>query len=87
MKRQPMYKRYANNKPMGTYTLTNCFGLVVFEPDEIDKYDCELVCAWWSTEGMYGFHKHMIHYTALGRGFIRKGGTRIYLDEVMRDAG
>ena len=86
MKKQPMYKRYEGVTPIGVQAITNCFGIALFEPDAIDKYDCEIVAAWQNEEGYSGFRKHMIHYTALGRGFIRKGGMRIYLDEVVKVA-
>ena len=88
MKNQAMYKRYENAAPMGSMALCNTFGVLVYEPDEIDKYKegCELVAAWSSGENVWGFHKHMVHYTTAGRAFIRKGSLRIYLDEVMRCA-
>lgn len=88
MKTLAMYKRYENVKPTGSIAFCNTFGCLFFEPDEVDKYKegCEIVAAWASlaSESVYGFHKHMIHYTTSGRSYIRKGSMRIYLDEVMR---
>lgn len=82
-----MYKRYENATPVGTMHLSNCFGIALFEPDEIDKYDCDFVGAWWDCDkGYTGFHKHKVHYSTAGRPFIRKGSLRIYLDNVMRVA-
>lgn len=86
MKKEAMYKRYFNKKHIGYYTLSNVFGIFVFEPDEIDKYNdnCDLICAWSNGESIWGYHKHKIHYTNNGRAYIRKGSLRIYLDEIMR---
>lgn len=80
----PMYKRYENIEPVGATHITNTFGLLVYEPDENDKFDCDFVCCWHNGENAYGFHKHMVHYTTAGRPFIRKGSLRFYLDEIMR---
>ena len=89
MKNQAMYKRYENAAPMGAMALCNTFGVLVYEPDEIDRYKegCELVAAWCNMgESVWGFHKHKVHYSTAGRAFIRKGSLRIYLDEVMKCA-
>ena len=89
MKNQPMYKRYENAAPIGSMALCNTFGVLVYEPDEIDKYkeDCDLIVAWCNCgESVWGFHKHKIHYSTAGRAFVRKGSMRIHLDEVMRCA-
>ena len=84
MKKQAMYIRYGDKNPIGAMHFTNCFGVLIYEPDEFDKYDCDLVCCWCSTDSKYGFHRHQIHYTTSGRDYIRKGSLRIYLDEIMR---
>lgn len=81
---QPMYKRYADTKPVGAAYIGGTFGLHVYEPDETDKYDCDYICSWHNGENEYGYHKHTVHYTTAGRAYIRKGNMRIYLDEVMR---
>lgn len=86
MKKEAMYKRYKNVTPLGTVCLCNALGVQVYEPDEVDKYDCDYVCSWHNGENEWGFHKHMVHYSTAGRAFIRKGSLRIYLDEVMRIA-
>jgi hypothetical protein len=86
MTKEAIYKRYKNQKPVGTVCFSNTFGLQVYEPDENDKYDCDYICSWYSGEREWGFHKHMVHYSTSGRAFIRKGSLRIYLDEVMRTA-
>lgn len=84
--KEAMYKRYANQKPVGATYISGTFGLQVYEPDENDKYDCDYVCSWHNGENEWGFHKHMVHYSTSGRAFIRKGSLRIYLDEVMKVA-
>jgi hypothetical protein len=88
MKNNTMHKRYENITPIGSMAFCNTFGVLIYEPDEIDKYkdNCELIAAWANVASgdVYGFHKHKIHYSTSGRPFIRKGSLRIYLDEVMR---
>ena len=54
-----MYKRYANQKPVGAAYISGTFGLQVYEPDENDKYDCDYVCSWHNGENEWGFHKHI----------------------------
>ena len=82
--KKAMYKRYENIKPIGTQAFTNNFGIAIFEPDEHDKYNCDFVAAWSTCDYMYGYHRHKIYFTNTERAYIRKGGIRIYLDEVMR---
>ena len=81
-----MYKRYADIEPIGAIAFCNTFGMVVFEPDEMDKYNdnCDLICAWSNGENRWGYHRHKIHYSASGKAYIRKGSLRIYMDEIMR---
>ena len=43
----------------------------------------DLIAAWSSGESYTNYHKHKIHYTESGRGYIRKGSLRIYLDEIV----
>ena len=56
MKNQPMYKRYENAAPIGSMALCNTFSVLVYEPDEIDKYkeDCDLIAAWCNCGKVYG---------------------------------
>lgn len=82
MKKQPMYKRYQNKMPISVVNRCGDFGLVIYFPDDYDKYDCDYVCSWYNSKYEWGFHKHNIHYTPSGRAFIRKGSLRIYLDDV-----
>lgn len=83
--KKAMYKRYSGAMPIGSVQLSNTFGVLIYEPDETDKYDCDCVCSWCNGEAEWGFHKHMLHYTSCGRAFIRKGSLRIYLDEIMKN--
>lgn len=79
-------KRYEAEKPIGVYSLSNCFGILFFEPGEEDKYNknCDLIVAYSNGISAEGYHKHKIYHSPAGRSYIRKGGIRIYLDEVMR---
>ncbi len=86
--KKTMYERYKNVTPIGTILLCGTLGIVIFTPDETDSYkdNCDLVAAWHDGESYSSFHKHMVHYTGLGRAYIRKSGLRIYLDEVLKVA-
>lgn len=86
MKNTARYERYKNIEPIGAMAFCNTFGIVIFEPDDIDQWkdNCDLIAAWSSEEGYHNYHKHKIHYTESGRGYIRKGSLRIYLDEIFR---
>lgn len=78
----PLYKRYADRRPVGSVCLCNTFGVLVFEPIKEDKPDTDFITAWSGSEGHY--HRNTVHYTAAGRGYLRKGSLRLYLDEIMR---
>lgn len=84
MKREPMYKRYSNKKPIGACHFANTFGLLVYEPDDEDVYKCDLITAWCNGDRAWGYHSNKIHYTASGKAYLRKGSIRVYLDEIMR---
>ena len=81
----PLYKRYETAAPVGAVALSNCFGLLVFEPQDEDRADTEFITAWSSSEGQrWGFHRNRVHYTTSGRPYLIKGGQRYYFDEIMR---
>lgn len=83
--KQVLYKTYGNRRPCGTVTLSNCFGLLVFEPTEEDRADTDYITAWSGTDSqLWGFHRNKVHYTTAGRAYLRKGSLRFYLDTVMR---
>lgn len=80
-----LYKRYETVTPIGVVGVTNCFGLLVFEPLPEDRADAELVTAWSGSEGKrWNYRRHIVRYTTSGRPYINKGGSRYYLDEIMR---
>ena len=59
-----LYKVYGDRRPCGAVTLSNCFGLLVFEPTEEDRPDTDFITAWSDTEGKtWGFHRNKVHYT------------------------
>ena len=81
----PLYKRYETAAPVGAVALSNCFGLLVFEPQDEDRADTEFITAWSGSEGQrWGFHRNRVHYTTSGRPYLIKGGQRYYFDEIMR---
>lgn len=78
-------KRYANAVPVGVVGITNCYGLLVFEPLTEDLADAELVTAWSGSDGQrWNYRRHIVRYTTSGRPYINKGRNRYYLDEIMR---
>lgn len=80
-----LYKRYEAATPVGAVGLSNCFGLLVFEPQDEDRAAADYITAWSGSEGQrWGFHRNWIQYTANGRAYINKGHSRYYLDEIMR---
>ena len=81
----PLYKRYADSRPVGSVCLCNTFGVLIFEPMLEDKPDTDFITAWSGLEGQtWGYHRNTVHYTAAGCGYLRKGSLRLYLDEIMR---
>lgn len=83
---EPMYKRYADVKPVGIYSANAFFGILLFEPDEIDrgKDGCDFISCYASGDMRYNFHKNGVNYTPSGRAYVVKGHTRFYLDEFLR---
>ena len=81
-----MYKRYANVQPIGAISFCCTFGMVIYQPDEVDKYNenCDLICAWVNGLAKWGYHRHKVHYSTAGRAYVRKGSMRIYLDDVVK---
>lgn len=78
-------KRYETAAPVGAVALSNCFGLLVFEPQDEDRADTDYITAWSGSEGQrWGFHRNRVQYTTSGRAYINKGHSRYYLDEIMR---
>ena len=48
MKSTARHERYKNVTPIGVMAFCNTFGIAVFEPDDIDRYEdnCDLIAAW-----------------------------------------
>ena len=50
MKNTARHERYKNIQPIGAMAFCNTFGIVIFEPDDIDQWkdNCDLIAAWSS---------------------------------------
>lgn len=83
--KQVLYKTYENRRACGAASLSNCFGLLVYEPTEEDRSDTDYITAWSGTDSQeWGFHRNKVYYTSSGRAYLRKGSFRFYLDEIIR---
>ena len=83
--KQALYKTYGNRRPCGAVSLSNCFGLLVYEPTEEDRADTDYITAWSGTDSLSrGYHRNKVHYTSSGRAYLRKGSFRFYLDTIMK---
>lgn len=79
--RTPIYKKYANAKTIGVLPLCNFGGLEILETE----YTCGPILACFNYgNGRKHFHFHNVHTSQSGRMYIRKLGTRYYLDQIMR---
>lgn len=81
---KPLYKQFENAEPIGIYTMSNWGGLVILEID--DAAEMAVAAFAWG-DGYRKIRRHKIHYSALGRPYIRKNGTRFYFDQIVRCAG
>lgn len=79
----PLYKQFENAEPIGIYTMSNWGGLVILEIDA--AAEIAIAAFNWGT-GHQKIRRHKIQYSALGRPYIRKNGTRFYFDQIMRCA-
>lgn len=70
-----------NNAPSAYLGLTNWFGLAVWA---VDGSGDECIAAWSQGNGYGGAHRHVINYSGAGRPYIKKGGSRYYLDNFIR---
>ena len=82
--KKTLYKIYGDKKPCGTLTLCNFGGLVLYDPVDDDYYECDFITAWNFGGEPYNFHRVNVHYTAGGRAYVNKGGSRYYLDQIVR---
>ncbi len=83
--KQALYKTYGERQPCGATYITNCFGLLVYEPTEEDRTEADYITA-WSAAGYEnrGFHRSKVYYTNAGRAYLRKGSLKFYLDEITK---
>lgn len=82
MKRVPLYKKYAETRPCGVYTLCNWGGLSILDI-EYGFEDYAVVCFDFGNSRQQ-IRRHKIQRTASGRPFIRKQGRRYYFDQIMK---
>ena len=83
--KQALYKTYGDRQPCGATYITNCFGLLIYEPIEDDRTEADYITA-WSAAGYNnrGFRRSKAYYTIAGRAYLRKGSLKFYLDEIIR---
>lgn len=79
--REPLYKRFAETKPLGVLPLSNWGGLEIVH---MSGWKDTCVACFNFGNGRTHFHRHTIHYAPSGRAYIRKLGTRYYFDQIMR---
>ena len=70
-----------NNRPTGVNAMGVFFGVALWL---LDGAGDECIAAFAHDEKYWNATKHFIYYTASGRAYIRKGGSRWYLDEALR---
>ena len=81
--RKPLYKKYANEKPIGITYYAAAFGVMIYQPLPEDS-DCDFVAAWTNGEAKFGFAKHKVYIGSKDEFYIRKGNLRIYLQDCLR---
>lgn len=77
-----LYKQYAETKAIGVMPMSNFGGIEIL--DIIHGIDDYAVACFNFGTGRQQIKKHKIYYTAEYRPYIRKQGTRYYLDQMMR---
>lgn len=76
-----LYNFVNNNRPAAVQAITNIFGIAVWLEDGNGE---ECVAAWNNGDSYSGAHRHVINYSGAGRPYIKKGGSRYYLDDFIR---
>lgn len=71
---------YKEAAPVGVYVMNNFGGLVILDI----LSDESVIAAWHYGEGYKGIRRHQVYYTYTGRAYIRKAGSRFYLDQIVR---
>lgn len=79
---EPMYKRYAETKPLAVFPMNNFGGLEILDVVGATT-DYAVACFNWGN-GRQKIRKHIISTSPSGRTYIRKYGVRYYLDQMMR---
>ncbi len=77
-----IYKKYADAKAIGVLPLSNWGGLEILETN--NNCDDQLLACFNIGGERQHFKFHNVHVSPSGRAFIRKMGTRYYLDQIMR---
>ena len=84
MKREPLYKRYAETRAYGVYPMCNFGGLEILNVYcDDDMVDYAVACFNFGT-GRQKIRRHKIQVSESGRAFIRKEGVRYYFDQIMK---
>lgn len=71
---------YKEAAPVGLYPLNNFGGLAILDI----LSDESVIAAWHYGEGYKSIRRHQVYYTFTGRAYIRKNGSRFYLDQIVR---
>ena len=77
-----IYAEYKDAKTIGSLPLSNWGGLEILETN--NNCDDQFLACFNFGEGRTDFHFHNVHVSPSGRAFIRKMGTRYYLDQIIR---
>ena len=78
----PLYKKYEETEALGCFPMCNFGGLEILDI-EYGIEDYIIACFNFGT-GRQQIRRHKICFTPAGRSYIRKQGTRYYLDTIMR---
>ena len=84
MKREPLYKRYANKQACGVCYMGQYGGLELLDIDACEgEYGVAVACFNWGT-GRQKIRRYKIQLSESGRPFIRKEGIRFYFSDTGR---
>ena len=77
----PLYKKYADTKPIRVMALCNWGGLEILDIEYgIDDY---VIACFNYGNGRLEIRRHKVMYTPAGRVYIRKHGVRYYYDQML----
>jgi len=84
MKREPLYKRYANKQACGVCYMGQYGGLELLDIDACEgDYGVAVACFNFGT-GRQKIRRYKIQLSESGRPFIRKEGIRFYFSDTGR---